>query len=156
MNDTQNEIFKAFIVALVKQTEPLPATVQSEFNKIGETLTIIDIERLAELHPPLLAAYEEADIWLVDHSNECLAGLDCVPNAESEKNNTTSNETPNNARENSDLTKLNLPEILDKMESKIEPRRFREFLGKILKAKDSVQASRDTILSSIADGLFHE
>jgi hypothetical protein len=154
MNDTQDEIFKAFIVALLQQTEPLPAAVQSEFNKIGETFTIIDIDRLVNSHPPLLAAYNEADGWLVNHSNERSKGF--PPNAESEINNTTSTEIPNTARDNSDLTKLNLPELLDKMDSKIEPRGWKKLLGKILKAKDSVQASRDTILSSIADGLFHE
>lgn len=154
MKDTQNEIFKAFIVALVQQTEPLPATVQSEFNKIGETLTIIDIERLAELHPPLLAAYEEADIWLANHSNERNKGLDCVPDAEFENNNTTNIETDNSASDISDLT--NLPKILDQIEAKVQSRGFGEFLRKILQAKDSVQASRDTILVSIADGLVHE
>jgi hypothetical protein len=154
MNDTEDEIFKAFIVALLQQTEPLPAAVQSECNKIGETFTVIDIDRLANSHPPLLAAYNEADGWLVNHSSQRSKGF--PPNAESEINNTTSTEIPNTARDNSDLTKLNLPEILDKMESKIEPRGLRKFLGKILKAKDSVQASRNKILSSIADGLFHE
>jgi hypothetical protein len=154
MNDTEDEIFKAFIVALVQQTEPLPAAVQSECNKIGETFTIIDIDRLAKSHPPLLAAYNEADGWLVNHSSQRSKGF--PPNAESEINNTTSTEIPNTARDNSDLTKLNLPELLDKMDSKIEPRGLKKLLGKILKAKDSVQASRDTILSSIADGLFHE
>ena len=155
MNDTEdNEIFQAFTVALLQQTEPLPPKVQSECNKIDETFTIIDIERLAELHPPLLAAYEKAHGWLVTHSGQRSKGF--PPNAESEINNTTSTETPNTARDNSDLTKLNLPELLDKMESKIEPRGLKKLLGKILKAKDSVQASRDTILSSIADGLFHD
>jgi hypothetical protein len=154
MNDTEDEIFKAFIVALRQQTEPLPAAVQSEFNKIGETFTVIDIDRLANSHPPLLAAYNEADGWLVNHSSQRSKGF--PPNAEFEKNNTTSTETPNTARDNSDLTKLNSQELLDKMEPKIEPRGLRKLLGKILKAKDSVQASRDKILSSIADGLFHE
>jgi hypothetical protein len=154
MKDTQDEIFKAFIVALLQQTEPLPAAVQSECNKIGETFTIIDIERLAELHPPLLAAYEEADTWLVNHSNECLAGLDCIPNAESEINNTTNIETDNSASDIRDLT--NLPEIIKKIEEKIEPRGFGGFLRKILQAGDSVQASRDTILLSIAHGLAHD
>jgi hypothetical protein len=145
MNDTQDEIFKAFIVALLQQTEPLPAAVQSECNKIGETFTIIDIERLSELHPPLLAAYEEADTWLVNHSNECLAGLDVLPNAKFENNHTTNTEAGNIANDISDLT--NLPEIIKKIEEKIEPRGFGGFLRKILQARDSVQASRDTILS---------
>lgn len=147
MKDTQDEIFKAFIVALVTQTEPLPAAVQSECNKIGETFTTIDIDRLTKLHPPLLVAYNKADNWLVNHSNECLAGLDVVPDAEFEINNTTNIETDNSASDISDLTSL--PEILKKIEEKIESRGFGGFLRKILQAKDSVKASRDTILLSM-------
>ena len=154
MKDTQNEIFKAFIVALVQQTEPLPAAVQSECNKIGKTLTTIDIDRLTKLHPPLLVAYEEADIWLANHSNERNKGLDVLPDAEFENNNTTNIETDNSASDISDLT--NLPEIIKKIEEKIEPRGFGGFLRKILQARDSVQASRDTILVSIADSFVHE
>jgi hypothetical protein len=154
MNDTQDEIFQAFIVALYQQTEPLPADVQSEFNKTAETCTINEILRLTELHPPLLAAYQKNRVWLKNHSSQRSKGF--PPNAESEINNTTSTETPNTARDNSDLTKLNLPEILDKMESKIEPRGWKKLGKKILKAEDPVQASLDTILSLIADGLFHE
>jgi hypothetical protein len=145
MKDTQNEIFKAFIVALVQQTEPLPAAVQSECNKIGETFTTIDIDRLTKLHPPLLAAYAEADIWLANHSNERNKGLDVLPDAESEKNNTTNIETDNSASDISDLT--NLPEIIKEIEEKIEPRGFGGFLRKILQSGDSVGASRDTILA---------
>ncbi len=153
MNDTQyDDIFQAFTVALLQQTEPLPATVQSECNKIDETLTIIDIERLAELHPPLLAAYEKAHGWLVTHSGQRNKGP--RPNAEFEKNNTTNTEIGNNASGISDLT--NLPKILTQIEAKVQPRGFKAFLGKILQAKDSVQASRDTILLSIADGFVHE
>jgi len=154
MNDTQDEIFQAFIVALYQQTEPLPADVQSEFNKTDETCTINDILRLTKLHPPLLEAYQKNRVWLKNHSSQRSKGF--PPNAESEINNTTSTETPNTARDNSDLTKLNSPEILDQINSKIEPRGWNKLLGKISKAKDSVQASRDTILSLIADGLFHE
>ncbi|MCC3449713.1 MAG: hypothetical protein JGK03_17890 [Microcoleus sp. PH2017_25_DOB_D_A] len=154
MKDTQNEIFKAFIIALVQQTEPLPAAVQSECNKIGEAFTIIDIARLAELHLPLLAAYEEADTWLVNHSNERSKGLDVLPDAEFENNNTTNIETDNSASDISDLT--NLPEIIKKIEEKIEPRGFGGFLRKILQAGDSVQASRDTILLLSPDGFVHE
>ncbi|MEG4391254.1 hypothetical protein [Microcoleus sp. BROC3] len=151
MNDTQDEIFKAFIVALLQQTEPLPAAVQSECNKIGESLTIIDIERLAELHPPLLAAYNEADGWLVNHSNERNKGP--LPNAEFEINNTT-NQIDNICSDISDLP--DLPEIIKKIEAKVQPRGFGGFLRKILQARDSVKASRDTILLSIADGFVHE
>ena len=152
MNDTQDEIFKAFIVALLQQTEPLPAAVQSECNKIGETFTIIDIERLAKSHPPLLAAYNEADGWLVNHSSQRSKGP--RQNAESEINNTTNTEIDNTSSDISDLT--NLPEIIKKIEAKVQPRGCGELLTKIWQAKDSVKASRDTILSLIADGLAHE
>jgi hypothetical protein len=143
MNDTQyDDIFQAFTVALLQQTEPLPATVQSECNKIDETLTIIDIERLAELHPPLLAAYEKAHGWLVKHSGERNKGP--RPNAEFEINNTTNTEIDNSASDISDLTDFS--EILNQIESKVQSRGLREFLIKILQAGDSVQASRDRIL----------
>jgi hypothetical protein len=154
MNDTQDEIFQAFIVGLYQQTEPLPADVQSEFNKTDETCTINDILRLTKLHPPLLEAYQKNRVWLKHHSSQRSKGF--PPNAESEINNTTSTEIPNTARDNSDLTKLNLPELLDKMESEIEPGGWKKLSGKIVKAKDSVQASLDTILSLIADGFSHE
>jgi hypothetical protein len=154
MNDTQDEIFQAFIVALFQQTEPLPADVQSEFNKTDETCTINDILRLTKLHPPLLAAYQKNRVWLKNHTSQRSKGF--PPNAESEINNTTSTETPNTARDNSDLKKLNLPELLDKMESEIERGGWKKLSGKIVKAKDSVQASLDTILSLIADGFSHE
>ena len=154
MKDSQDENFKAFIVALVQQTESLPAAVQSECNRIGETFTTIDIDRLTKLHPPLLAAYEEADTWLANHSGQRNKGLDVLPNAESEINNTTNIETENSASDISDLT--NFPKIINQIETKVQPRGFKAFLGKILQAGDSVQASRDTILLSIADGLIHE
>jgi hypothetical protein len=134
MNDTQDEIFKAFIVALLLQTEPLPVTVQSECNKIDETLTIIDIERLAELHPPLLVAYEKAYGWLVTHSSQRSKGP--LPNAESEINNTTNTEIDNTSSDISDLPDLR--EIIKKIEEKSHPRGFKAFLIKLLHAGDSV------------------
>jgi hypothetical protein len=142
MNDTQDEIFQAFIVALYQQTEPLPADVQSEFNKTDETCTINDILRLTKLHPPLLAAYQKNRVWLKNHSSQRSKGP--RQNAESEINNTTNTEIDNTSSDIRDLP--NLPELLDKIDSKIEPRGWKKLLGKILKAKDSVQASRDTIL----------
>jgi len=147
MKNNKDDIFTAFIGAVLQQTEPLPAAVQSEFNKIDETFTTIDIERLAELHPPLLAAYEETHNWLIYHSNERSLGLDVLPDSESEKENTTNTETGNIASDISDLT--NLPKIIQQIDTKVKPRGLRQFLGKILQAGDSVQASRDTILSNM-------
>ena len=142
MNDTQDEIFQAFIVALFQQTEPLPADVQSEFNKTDETCTINDILRLTKLHPPLLAAYQKNRVWLKNHSSQRSKGP--LPNAESEINNTTNTEIDNTSSDISDLP--DLPEIIKKIKEKTQSRGFKAFLIKILHAGDSVQASRDTIM----------
>jgi predicted ATP-binding protein involved in virulence len=152
MKETQDEIFQAFIVAILQQTEPLPAAVQSEFNQTNENYTITDILRLTKLHPPLLAAYQTNRVWLKNHSSQRSKGP--RPNAEFEINNTTNTEIDNSASDISDLTDFS--EILNQIETKVQSRGFKAFLGKILQAKDSVQASRDTILMSIADGFVHE
>ncbi len=154
MQHNKDDIFTAFIGAVLQQTEPLPAAVQSEFNKIDETFTIIDIERLAKLHPPLLAAYKDTHNWLINHSNERSLGLDVLPDSEFEKENTTNPEISNVASDISDLT--NLPKIINEIDTKVKPRGLRKILGKILQAGDSVQASRDTILSSIVDSFAHD
>jgi len=145
MNDTQEEIFQAFIVALFQQTEPLPADVQSEFNKTDETCTINDILRLTKLHPPLLEAYQKNRVWLKHHSSQRSKGP--RPNAESEINNTTNTEIDNTSSDISDLPDLR--EIFKKSEEKTQQRGFKASLIKILHAEDSVQANRDTILSSM-------
>jgi hypothetical protein len=134
MNDTQDEIFQAFIVALYQQTEPLPADVQSEFNKTDENCTINDILRLTKLHPPLLAAYQKNRVWLKNHSSQRSKGP--LPNAESEINNTTNTEIDNTSSDISDLPDLR--EIIKKIEEKSQPRGFKAFLIKLLHAGDSV------------------
>lgn len=154
MKDAQDDIFTAFIVAVLQQTEPLPAAVQLEFNKLDENYTINDILKLNKLHPPLLDAYQKNRVWLKNHSNERSKGLDVLPDSEFEKENTTNPEISNVASDISDLT--NLPKIINEIDTKVKPRGLRQFLGKILQAGDSVQASRDTILSSIADSFAHD
>jgi len=134
MSDTQDEIFQAFIVALLQQTEPLPADVQSEFNKTDETCTINDILRLTKLHPPLLAAYQKNRVSLRKHSSQRSKGP--LPNAESEKNKTTNTEIDNTSSDISDLP--DLQEIIHKIKEKSQPRGLKAFLIKLLHAGDSV------------------
>ena len=147
MKDTQNDIFTAFIVAVLQQTEPLPAAVQLEFNKLDENCTVNDILTLNKLHSPLLAAYENNRVWLKNHSNERSKGSDVLPDSEFEKENTTNPESDNAASDISDLT--DLPKIINQIDTKVQPRGLRKFIGQILQARDSVQASRDTILGNI-------
>lgn len=154
MKDTQNDIFTAFIVALLQQTEPLPAEVQSEFNKIDENSAITEILRLTKLHPPLRDAYKNNRVWLTKHSNQRNKGLDVLPDSPFEKENTTNLLRDNAIGAIDDLT--NLPQVIDKINTEAKPRGLRSILEKILQADNSVQASLETILSLIAGGLTDE
>ena len=120
MQDTQDEIFQAFIMALYQQVESLPGTVQQECNKIGENLTVIDTQRLANLHPPLLAAEEETSIWLRIRSNKNTSGQ--------------LNRDLRNVTE-----ELN---IAEKIEFQVQRGEFKRCLIELLQAKDSVQAAK--------------
>ena len=142
-----DDIFTAFIGAVVQQTKPLPAAVQLEFNKTDESFTIIDIERLAKLHPPLLAAYEDTHNWLINHSNERSKGLKDLPDSTFDTGNTASREISNAASDISNLT--DLPKIINQIDTKAQPRGLRKFIGQILQTRDSVQSSRDIILGNI-------
>lgn len=142
----------AFILAILQQTEQLPAPVQSEFNKISENFTIADIERLAELHPSLLAAYEYADDCLMNGDNRSKKS-EALPD-ESEEDNPSNTELSNIIRSGDIIGRKNLKQIINTtVEAKVKPR---ELLEEILKAGDSVQATKDRILSLIADHLRHE
>jgi hypothetical protein len=142
MKDTQNDIFTAFIVALFQQTESLPLEVQSEFNKIDETSPVTDILRLTKLHSPLLVAYKNNRVWLTKHSKQRnqKTGL----NSDIAKQNATNTEIDKVASDIGALT--NLLKVIDKVEPKVKPRGLRSILENILQSRDSVQASRDTII----------
>ena len=145
----------ALILALLQQTEQLPAAVQSEFKEISKSFTIADIERLAKLHPSLLAAYEYADDCLMNGGSERSKRSDTWK-YESEEDDTTNTELGNIIRSGNISDRQKLNQIINTIEAKVKPRGFRVFLEEILQAGDSVQATKDRILSLIADGLAHE
>ncbi|MCC3527665.1 MAG: hypothetical protein JGK21_05135 [Microcoleus sp. PH2017_22_RUC_O_B] len=149
----ENHDIIAFILAVLQQTEQLPAPVQSEFNKISENFTIADIERLAELHPSLLAAYEYADDCLMNGDNRSKRS-DAKPD-ESEEDNPSNTELVNIIRSGDITDRKNLNQIINTVEAQVKPGELKEFLKEILKAGDSVQATKK-ILSLIADRLHHE
>lgn len=121
MQDVQDEIFQAFIMALCQQVENLPSAVQQECNKIGKNLTVIKTKKLANLHHPLLATEEEASVWSRIRSNkntsdQIARDLRNVPNKE-----------------------LNLAE---KIELQVQRGEFKQCLIELLQAEDSVQAAK--------------
>lgn len=143
----------AFILAVLQQTEQLPAPVQSEFNKINENFTIEDIETLVELHPSLLAAYEYADDCLMNGGNGRSKRSEALPD-ESEEDNTDNTELSNSVRSGDISDRKKLKQIINlTVEAKVKPRKL---LEEILEASDSVQAAKDKILSLIANGLAHD
>ncbi|NJK74470.1 MAG: hypothetical protein HC942_10805 [Microcoleus sp. SU_5_6] len=141
MKDTQNDIFTAFIVALFQQTESLPLEVQSEFNKIDETSPVTDILRLTKLHSPLLVAYKNNRIWLTKHSKQRNQKIGYSDTA---KQNATNTEIDKAASDIGALT--NLLNCIDRIDPEVKQRGLRSVLENMLQSRDSVQASRDTII----------
>jgi hypothetical protein len=155
MKNMENHGITAFILAVLQQTEQLPAPVQLEFNKINENFTIEDIETLVELHPSLLAAYEYADDCLMNGGNGRSKRSDAWK-YESEEDHTAITELGNIIRIGDISDRNNLNQIITTIEAKVKPGELKEFLKEILKSGDSVQATKDRILSLIADRLRHE
>ena len=144
MEDNKDEIVKAFIVAIIRQTEPLPAAVQSEFNKIGAAFTTIDILKLAKLHPPLQKSYQETRTWQTTHSSIRNKGKGVRPNSASEKQNTMNTELDNTSSSISNLQSL--PEIIEQIEQKVSSNQLTELISKIFSASDSIQAAQSFVL----------
>jgi hypothetical protein len=142
MKDTQNDIFTAFIVALFQQTESLPLEIQSEFNKIDETSPVTDILRLTKLHSPLLVAYKNNRIWLTKHSKQ--RNQKTAYNSDTAKQNATNTEIDKPVSDISALT--NLLNFIDRIDPEVKQRGLRSVLENMLQSRDSVQASRDTII----------
>lgn len=147
MKDSQAIIVKAFLAALTQQQEPLPDEVQAALNKLGKTLDVDELDHLAHKHPPLLTSYEEAYDWLNHDSSQRSKGRDFVPDATSEKENTTNSEIDNAS---SDIKSLNsLPEILSKIEQRLDGDQLAEIAPQIFSASNSVESAIGTIFPLI-------
>jgi hypothetical protein len=144
MQDNKDEIFKAFIVAIIQQTEPLPAAVQSEFNKTGATFTTKDIRKLAKLHPPLQKSYQETRTWQTTHSGIRNKGKMVRPNSALEKEKTMNAEIDNTSSSISNLQSL--PEIIEQIEQKVSSNKLTELIATIFSASDSIQAAQSFVL----------
>lgn len=88
-------IVKAFIAALAQLNEPLPAEVQQQIQDIGKTERFSRLSLLAKQHKPLETAYQQARLYLVEHSNQQRKTSHFVPDATAETKNTDSTETDN-------------------------------------------------------------
>lgn len=144
MTDTDAEIAKAFIAALMLQTEPLSVEVQSALNKIGQTFEIEKLHNIAEDNASLRSFYQEATDWQTTHSNQRNKGKLARPNAASEQENTMNTELDNTSSSISNLQSL--PEIIEQIEQKVSSNQLSELIATIFSASDSIQAAQSFVL----------
>lgn len=147
MKDAEADILKAFIAALTQQKEPLPAAVQNELNSLGKTFNTDKIESIAEKHAPLLSSYEAAHKWLVEHSSTRNKGKDFLPSSSSEKDNTSNTEIDNASSDIQDLKSL--PEILAKIEERLDHKNLVTLGSEIFNTSDPVQSAKDAMFALI-------
>ncbi len=144
MTDTDAEIAKAFIAALMLQTEPLSVEVQSALNTIGQTFEIEKLHNIAEDNTYMRAFYQEAIDWQTAHSGIRSKGKMVRPNSASEKQNTMNTELDNTSSSISNLQSL--PDIIEQIEQKVSSNQLTELIGKIFSASDSRQAAQSFVL----------
>ena len=144
MTDTDAEIAKAFIAALMLQTEPLSVEVQSALNTIGQTFEIEQLHNIAEDNASLRSFYQKATDWQTTHSSQRNKGKMVRPNSASEKQNTMNTELDNTSSSISNLQSL--PEIIEQIEQKVSSNQLTELISKIFSASDSIQAAQSFVL----------
>ena len=144
MTDTDAEIAKAFIAALMLQTEPLSVEVQSALNTIGQTFEIEQLHNIAEDNASLRSFYQKATDWQTTHSSQRNKGKMVRPNSASEKQNTMNTELDNTSSSISNLQSL--PDIIEQIEQKVSSNQLTELISKIFSASDSIQAAQSFVL----------
>ena len=144
MTDTDAEIAKAFIAALMLQTEPLSVEVQSALNTIGQTFEIEQLHNIAENNASLRSFYQKATDWQTSHSSIRNKGKGVRPNSASEKQNTMNTELDNTSSSISNLQSL--PDIIEQIEQKVSSNQLTELISKIFSASDSIQAAQSFVL----------
>ena len=144
MTDTDAEIAKAFIAALMLQTEPLSVEVQSALNTIGQTFEIEQLHNIAEDNASLRSFYQKATDWQTTHSSQRNKGKGVRPNSEPEKQNTMNTELDNTSSSISNLQSL--PDIIEQIEQKVSSNQLTELISKIFSASDSIQAAQSFVL----------
>lgn len=149
MKDSEADILKAFLAALIQQEEPLPASVQNELNSLGKTINTDKLESIAKDHPSLLTSYEKAHNLLTEQSSQRNKGKDFLPNSSSEKGNTNNTEIDNASSDIQDLKTL--PKILAKIEERLERENLATLSSEIFNAPNPVQSAQEMFpLISIA------
>ncbi len=140
MKDHEAVTLKAFLFALVQQTDPLAADLQDRLNQIGKNLNenISNLDAIARQNPLFTQPYITARKWL-DPSQERNKGRSFKPNAAGVKDNPESLAIEN-ISQLQDKTPLENLLHLQKLE-KITDRALEESAKSILESADSVQAA---------------
>lgn len=142
MKDYEAITLKAFLIALIQQTEPLPPELQAQLNDLSPDLlaNLPKLDEIAIAHPNLAAPYEAA-IARLDPVNERSKGAinlgDPKENSSNIDNLWLDNTTPF-----SESTNLEI--ILSKLKE-LPPEETLQFSQETTRAHDSVQHTKDNL-----------
>ncbi|MCT7966128.1 hypothetical protein NG799_07260 [Laspinema sp. D1] len=148
MKDSDALIFQAFLAALTQLDSALPDAVQSQLNQIAAFLDSDRLEEIAEEYPPLKSIYEDAHGWLFKHGNQQRKGLDTIPDASWQKENTASLTLDNTSKKSGDSTPLTdmLPNIQEGLKNNEE---LVQITKQVCQSSDSVDSAKVALFGYI-------
>ena len=142
MKDHQAITLKAFLIALIQQTEPLPPDLQAKLNGLSQNLlaNLVKLDEIAIAHPNLVAPYEAA-LALLDSPHERSKGAinlgDSKENSSNIDNLWLDNTTPFSESTNLEIVLSKLKEL--------PPKETLQFSQETTRAQDSVQHTKDNL-----------
>ncbi|QIZ73183.1 hypothetical protein [Oxynema aestuarii] len=140
MKDSDLQIFQAFLVALARQQNPLPDSIQAQINQLGDRPDSDAIDRLVDSYPPLQKVYSLVHAQLLDSSNHTRMGRDVLPDASFELENSKTTDVDNAASAIDDLT--DLPTITEQIKQKIGKSQAQPAIANVCKSSDSVEQAK--------------
>lgn len=150
MKDSDALIFQAFLAALTQLDSALPDAVQSQLHEIADSLDSDRLEEIAEEYPPLKSIYEDAHGWLFKHGNQQRKGLDTIPDASWQKENTDSISLDNTSKKSGDSTPLTdmLPNI-QKALNDVNDEELVQMAKQVCQSSDSVESAKVALFGYI-------
>ncbi|WP_254566602.1 hypothetical protein [Oscillatoria sp. HE19RPO] len=147
MKDSDALIFQSFLAALTQLDSALPDAVQSQLNQIADSLDSDRLDEIAEEYPPLKSIYEEAHCWLVKQGNHQRMGLDTIPDASWQKENTASLALDNTSKKIGDSTPLT--DILPNIQEALNDEELVQMTKQVCQSSDSVDSAKVALFGYI-------
>ena len=147
MKDSDVIIVKAFLAALTQLSEPLPVTLQQQLQTLSKTQKFPQLVVLARQHEPLKLAYQQANTLLIQQGNQQRMGLDTIPDASWQKENTASLSLDNTSKKIGDS--IPLTDILLNIEKGLNDEDLVQMAKQVCQSSDSVEEAKVALFGYI-------